>query len=296
MEYAVNEEGILALRALSGRLNEGVSAVSGAADALENALDSNRLGLGPHAGSISLLISEVRQESRGACGPVSELSAKVLDLANEYQEFVDTNRFGGAGSAAGAGVGAGAASAGSGAGEQAGDPMAGVKRIAGEHSAASDIIATNPNHDKTGQTIPYNYNCQRCVPAYEARCRGYDVQARPIPQPDPHRLGEGHNWVSMFKDPVIIPCSGNGKEDIVAHMKEWGEGARAEVRCDWIESAGGGGHVFVAEVINGEVHFMDPQTGDTDCSWYFDDIEPGSVELVRTDNLQFTDKILECIQ
>jgi hypothetical protein len=95
----------------------------------------------------------------------------------------------------------------------------------------------------------------------------------------------------MYKDPKIILCQGNGKQDIIDNMKGWGEGARAEIGVDW---DGGGGHVFVAEVINGEVVFMDPQSGNTNCSDYFDFVVPGLVELVRIDNLEFSDKIKEC--
>ncbi|MEF2859782.1 MAG: phage minor head protein [Collinsella sp.] len=55
------------------------------------------------------------------------------------------------------------------------------KEIKGEHSTGSDLAKVNPNFktekDKDGR---YSYNCQRCVPAYEARRRGLDVVAKPV--------------------------------------------------------------------------------------------------------------------
>jgi hypothetical protein len=95
----------------------------------------------------------------------------------------------------------------------------------------------------------------------------------------------------MYKDaqPVV---AGNGREDAVGLMQGWGEGARAEVKVLW--DGGCAGHVFAAEVLNGEVRFLDPQNGNMDCSDYFDDVARGSVELLRVDDLEFTDRIYDC--
>ncbi len=76
-------------------------------------------------------------------------------------------------------------------------------------------------------------------------------------------------------------------------MLSWGDGARAIVRVRW---KSGGGHVFNALQIDGQTVFVDSQAGSMDCSGYFAPgmIKPGMTELVRIDNLDFTDRIELC--
>ena len=77
-------------------------------------------------------------------------------------------------------------------------------------------------------------------------------------------------------------------------MTSYGDGARAIVRVQW---QGGGGHVFIAEQVNGVTQFIDPQSGERDCSYYFNAgmIKPTSTRLLRIDDKSFTDLIEKCI-
>jgi hypothetical protein len=164
-----------------------------------------------------------------------------------------------------------------------------IRPIRGEHDVLEDLKSTNPNYDQT--SFIWSSNCQRTVPAWEARRRGYNATARPI-------LTDGdylsRNWTAMYKNPEIIRCSKNGKEDIIQLMKKWGEGARCEIAVEW---PNGSGHVFAAENIDGEVWFFDPQTNSPDCSGYFDMVSEGSVEVLRTDNLEFDGNFIkDCIK
>ena len=74
-------------------------------------------------------------------------------------------------------------------------------------------------------------------------------------------------------------------------MKEWGEGSRAVVGVGWTS---GGGHVFCAEVKNGKVIYVDPQTGSPDCSGCFKDVMLGTAYVVRVDNISPTELIKDC--
>ena len=166
MEYAVNDEGIAALKALSGRLRENTAGISKAADALESALEANRHALGPHAAAIANVIAEMRHAHQDACVPIAELSEKVDDLAGEYQEFVNTNRFassGGSGSAAG-----GVSSGGAGAGGGVGGTSNSTQSISGW------IKTINPNYNSPFFPVrnPYRVNCGSCALAVEARLNG----------------------------------------------------------------------------------------------------------------------------
>lgn len=153
------------------------------------------------------------------------------------------------------------------------------------HDVSKDVSAVNPRYSE-GQE--WQINCQRCAPAYEMRSRGYDVEAQSCPAPDNLSYRPEDAW----ENPDVRTTEGNGKESIEAQMNDWGDGSRAEVVVYWKD---GGGHAFSAEQSNGETVFMDPQTGDVDTGWYFDEVrEDGSTRFWRTDNIEPSSDIEKC--
>ncbi len=149
------------------------------------------------------------------------------------------------------------------------------------------LTKSNPNYSRSSPS--YSYNCQRCVPTYELMKRGYDVTAKPIMISYDHLSQSPYD---VWKDPVIFSSKGSGKEDICKKMSEWGDGARAQVIVYW--NNGTGGHTFVAEQKDGNTIFIDPQTGDINCERYFYDVIFGETSFCRTDNVEFSNNILEC--
>lgn len=142
----------------------------------------------------------------------------------------------------------------------------------------------------------YTKNCQRCVPAWEARKRGWNVSARArLPRPDPmwnydaKNISEWH--FSAFKDAEAIAYS--SRQQIERKMAEWGDGARAQIVCAWRT---GGLQIFVAEQRGGKTYFMCPQTHQEvydpfkRIDFYKDDRRKENV-FARIDNLEFTDKV-----
>lgn len=159
-------------------------------------------------------------------------------------------------------------------------------KIKKEHSSAQDIEDTNPLR---GTSPTYAINCQRCVPAYEMRRRGYDVSALPAPKGD--SLCEPQNLASMFDHVKLMRVhKGSGRKEIEKAMQLWGDGARAEVYIDRKDS----GHVFVAEQCGGKTVFRDPQTGKASCREYFDDAIGGHTLFFRIDDAKVNDRIAQC--
>ena len=173
-------------------------------------------------------------------------------------------------------------------------------RIEGEHTYEDDIKATNPNY--TGKDTAYRRNCQRCVIAYEARRRGYDVTAAPKIQTRSEPFSNMHNksqgWPTTFENgpESIVKCFGEDAEDtrklVIDQMRSYGEGARAIIRI--VQNSNGGKHVFVSECHEGNVVFLDPQSGLLDASLYFDDIRDNETYLLRIDDKEFTTRIQNC--
>ena len=161
MKYAVTEDGISALKALSVRMRENAVMIRNTADALESTLEANYHALGPHGASIKSLIAEFRQSHQDACVPIWELSESILILADGYQEFVDTDRFL-------SGRYDGEANAGTSSG---GEKSISVNNI---HSISSWIKDINPKYNSPFYPIqnPYRKNCGSCAFAIESRLNG----------------------------------------------------------------------------------------------------------------------------
>ncbi len=159
---------------------------------------------------------------------------------------------------------------------------------------AEDIKATNPGF--ASGKWEYRNNCQRCVSACEMRRRGFDVVAKPKPRgSDSLAAYYEEAWINpkTGKPPARYWClHGSGKQQVIDHMKSWGDGSRAMVAVDW---GRGQGHIFLAENRAGTILFVDPQDGNLDCSKYFQRAQKNTfTNVVRIDDCIPGPKILEC--
>lgn len=184
-----------------------------------------------------------------------------------------------------------------------GHSAGGWKRIVGEHTAGDDAKATNPNFEEKHNSIEWGGNCQRCVPTYELRRRGYDVTVKPMPTETVRGVFFSEKTIAkrddhlfykpfdVWEPPESIHIS-DGQLGIENQMQEWGDGARAEIMVLW-KGQKGNGHVFVAEQINGVTHFIDPQSGIDGVGWYFDDCDPAQIYICRTDDKNISEKYIK---
>lgn len=164
------------------------------------------------------------------------------------------------------------------------------RTIDGEHNITTDLQNINPNWL---QSEEWQINCQRCVPTYEMRRRGYDVTS--LPKPNNVLVSDlCYRPFAVWENPTIISASGNGQNDIENQMTQWGDGARAQITVVW--DNGENGHTFIAEQENGRTRFIDPQSGSEDASWYFSRVQDGSTRFCRIDNLNVTNRINDCCQ
>lgn len=154
-----------------------------------------------------------------------------------------------------------------------------------------DALLSNANYKRD---MSYKTNCQRCVPAYEMRRRGYDVTAKPSKKDGGDPINE-ETWMNIFLNAKWKSCgAGNGLAEIEFAMKQYGDGARAEIYVVW--ENGKDAHVFVAEQKNGKTVFIDPQDGTNDARDYFEYVLDGHTEMCRIDNLEVSELIKECCE
>ena len=131
----------------------------------------------------------------------------------------------------------------------------------------------------------YDKNCPNCVCAYEMRKRGYDVIARPATKNHYLQRYPETAWV----EPEIIHTHGNGYDDILRIMNAEAAGARFEIAVIYknVETKG---HVFVSEIIEGKVVFLDPQNGTEITKKFFEYVKDNETRIWRIDNLEVSDR------
>jgi hypothetical protein len=139
---------------------------------------------------------------------------------------------------------------------------------------SDNLRESNPNY-KNGDE--WTINCQRCVPTFEMRCRGFDVTALPKP--------EGSDYLSyhpfdVWEAPNVLQCTDRGVSDIQNIMQDWGDGSRAQVVVVWENT--NSGHTFFTEQVEGKTHFYDPQTSESDVSYYFDMVEKERTKICQS--------------
>ena len=86
------------------------------------------------------------------------------------------------------------------------------KRMSVEMSPQENLEATNPNFESG---MEWQTNCQRCVPTYEMRERGYDVTALPCTDADDYL---SYHPFEVWEDVDIQATIGDGKADIEEAM------------------------------------------------------------------------------
>lgn len=137
---------------------------------------------------------------------------------------------------------------------------------------------TNPHYNPKYDA--YSSNCQRCVLAYEARRRGYDVTALPTYSGD--LLPYGGDFLKGLSNPKVVNV-GKSKRKIENEMHNYGNGARAIISV----SKGRNGHVFISENRNGKITYIDPQTNKRYTGLNLSRVSNATV--TRIDNQAFTE-------
>ena len=171
----------------------------------------------------------------------------------------------------------------------AGTPTDHFDRKARLYGLEEDLAAVNPNFS-TGK-YEWTHNCQRCVSTLEMRFRGFKVTAKPIPgkaEYDDLALTVELAWKNAVRKWCL---SDNGRAQVEENMRQWGDGSRAIVGMTF---PSGMGHVFFAMQIDGKTVFVDPQYPAADCEQYFKRYVKSKLYVIRVDNLQPSERIIDC--
>jgi len=142
----------------------------------------------------------------------------------------------------------------------------------------------NPNRGNS----EYDRNCQRCVPTYELRRRGFDVIAAPKPGIN-NQVEFGYECFEGARERVVGHLNGSnfGEGALRNQLGRLPEGSRCGIIIAW---KSGGGHTIVSEKINGVTRFFDPQTSQETPN-FFNRVKMGHISFYRMDDLNLSSDI-----
>ena len=206
------------------------------------------------------------------------------------------------------------------------DTIAGTKRGKPMTHEQADEGRGNPRYEESRE---YRINCQSCVVAYEARLRGYDVEA--IGRTNKNQVQEtlARNAASAWID----PATGKAPEQLIndpkirtqKQVQKWleqnmEEGGRYELSHGWKGTNGRNGHIVtVTKDSSGALRIFDPQNGKnytgSDVTEYlgkvratystqkynpskrsgWESVPQGRLRLLRVDNLQINPDVANAV-
>ena len=191
------------------------------------------------------------------------------------------------------------------------DHLSGATRGAKMTFEQANELKGNPLYNTDGRA---RVNCQTCVVAYEARCRGYDISAKPRETAQQARLARNQSlaWAQsngFMPNPTI--CSGGISQAIGELEQIAKDGERYTL--DWAWKNAKYGHIVNAFKEGNTLYVYDPQTGkkETALDFYASHkaiiAEPKArrdeiindvnnrVSYMRIDNLDFNTKFVDNI-
>lgn len=147
------------------------------------------------------------------------------------------------------------------------DTIAGVKRGQPMTHEQADQGNANP---KYGKSLDYSRNCQSCVVAYEARLRGYNVEAKGKDGYNSIQNSLSRDGSIAWKDPVTgqqaTRLTNDPKIRTSKQIHKWvdeniQEGERYTFGHGWKGTKGYVGHIVSATKEGGKLKLFDPQDG-----------------------------------
>lgn len=170
-----------------------------------------------------------------------------------------------------------------------------------------DIVMTNPGYPKERGRM---FNCQRSIIAYELRKRGLDVIATPavLSKNGAIVVDDAFKHINDvfigFKPRYKKAGSFDGKTFIEYRLREMGNGARVRIDVVWADKQNlyerdgkevtlNSSHSFIGENIDGKIRFVDPQTGNDDCSDYFTKVKNGHTMYAQINDLPINEDLID---
>ncbi len=90
-KYAVNEEGTRALRIMANAIESAANQMIASINNFRSIADENEDALGPHKPSLDDVIEDLYNDFKSLIEPVNNISDILNEIAEDYQEIIDTS-------------------------------------------------------------------------------------------------------------------------------------------------------------------------------------------------------------
>ena len=97
MAYSVNPESVNALKAYATKITEAVTEIKNETSQMASVADDNAQRIGPHASDIKSALDTIKTAVFASIEPANEISEKLNEVADGYQEVIDATYYGGSG-------------------------------------------------------------------------------------------------------------------------------------------------------------------------------------------------------
>lgn len=91
--YAVNSEGVEALKKMAQAITDSIESIQGLITKVQNAAEENGDSLGPHRESLNGAIETIQDNIKQAADPAASISEKLNSVAEAYEEVIGNDLF-----------------------------------------------------------------------------------------------------------------------------------------------------------------------------------------------------------
>lgn len=93
MKYAVNEEGVEAMRAMASAIVESAEQIMSCTSTVRSTADEYENMLGPHKASLDEALTEIAENVKQASDPINSVAGILNDVADGYEEVIGDDKF-----------------------------------------------------------------------------------------------------------------------------------------------------------------------------------------------------------
>ncbi len=97
MKYAVNEEGVQAMKKMSDEIRNAIETMNTLVSSVKQTADGNQNTLGPHKASLDDALADIKESLKKASEPAEGVAEKLDEVAEAYTEVIGNDVFKGAG-------------------------------------------------------------------------------------------------------------------------------------------------------------------------------------------------------
>lgn len=92
MKYAVNSEGVEAMKKMASAITEAIEEIGTLTQGIKSTADGYQDMLGPHKSSLDSALSDIEASLKQASEPAESIAEQLNDVAEAYEDIIGNDR------------------------------------------------------------------------------------------------------------------------------------------------------------------------------------------------------------